>query len=99
MFSKDFFHSSWKNFLASLKILVVQYDDAPWNAIRRYGMTYPFTLPLALWGLVLCFRRFFRGKASDPESLMDFWFCSCVVLMFVSAPNINRMNSVVIPWM
>lgn len=99
VFSKDFFHSSWKNFLASLKILWVQYDDAPWNAIRRYGMTYPFTLPLALWGLVLCFRRFFRGKASDPESLMDFWFCSCVVLMFVSAPNINRMNIVVIPWM
>ena len=99
VFSKDFFRSSWENLLASLKILVVQYDDAPWNAIRRYGMTYPFTLPLALWGLVRCFQSFFRGKASDCESLMDFWFLSCVVLMFISAPNINRMNIVAIPWM
>lgn len=99
VFSKDFFRSSWENFLASLKILWVQYDDAPWNAIRRYGMTYPFTLALALWGLVLCFRDFFRGKAKDSEALMDFWFLSCVVLMFISAPNINRMNIVVIPWM
>lgn len=99
VFSKDFFRSSWENFLASLKILLIQYDDAPWNAIKRYGMTYPFTLPFALWGLVLCFRRFFRGKAGNAEALMDFWFLSCVVLMFISAPNINRMNIVVIPWM
>ena len=49
VFSGDFLAKSWRNFTGALKILAVQDDGLPWNAIRYFGLTYPITLPLTLW--------------------------------------------------
>lgn len=99
VFSGDFLAKSWRNFTGALKILAVQDDGLPWNAIRYFGLTYPITLPLTLWGLFVSLRNFRRRNETGGEFLMDFWLLSSVVLLFVVEPNINRINIIMIPWM
>lgn len=99
VFSGNFLESSLKNFRDALKILVTQEDGLPWNAMPPFGLTYRVTLPLALWGLVLCLKNIRKRNAQGPEFLMDLWFAASVVLMFVVKPNINRINIIMIPWM
>ena len=99
VFSGNFLESSLKNFRDALKILVTQEDGLPWNAMPSFGLTYRITLPLTLWGLVLCLKNIRKRNAQGPEFLMDFWFAASVVLMFVVKPNINRINIIMIPWM
>ena len=99
VFSGNVLKSSLDNFIASLGVMVKQYDHLPWNAIKHFGTTYPITLPLTLWGLVISLKNFRSRNAQGPEFLMDFWMLASVVLMFVEAPNINRLNIAMIPWM
>lgn len=99
VFSGDFLAKSWRNFTGALKILAVQDDGLPWNAIRYFGLTYPITLPLTLWGLFVSLRNFRRRNETGGEFLMDFWLLSSVVLLFVVEPNIKRINIIMIPWM
>ena len=99
VFSGNFLESSLKNFRDALKILVTQEDGLPWNAMPPFGLTYRVTLPLTLWGLVLCLKNIRKRNAQGPEFLMDLWFAASVVLMFVVKPNINRINIIMIPWM
>ena len=99
VFSGNFLESSLKNFRDALKILVTQEDGLPWNAMPYFGLTYRVTLPLTLWGLVLCLKNIRKRNAQGPEFLMDLWFAASVVLMFVVKPNINRINIIMIPWM
>lgn len=99
VFSGNFLQTSWRNFTGAVKILVRQKDYGIWNAMEHFGITYPITLPLTLWGLGISFVNFRSRNEKGPEFLMDFWFLASVVLLFVVEPNINRINIIMIPWM
>lgn len=99
VFSGNLLQTSWHNFTTSVKILVRQEDGLPWNAMPYFGLTYPITLPLTLWGLGISIGKFRSRNAQGPEFIMDFWFLASVVLLFVVEPNINRINIMMIPWM
>ena len=99
VFSGNFLENSLENFTNSLKILVTQEDGLPWNVMKHFGLTYRVTLPLTIWGLALCLKNIRERHTRGPEFLMDLWFASAMILMFVVKPNINRINVILIPWL
>ena len=75
-----------------------QHDSLPWNATHLFGILYPVTLLLTLWGIFCCFSKFRSRCKEQPEYIVNFWFLSSVALMFIVDPNINRLNILMIPW-
>ncbi len=96
IFSKDFFYVSIKNFINSIKILVLQQDSLQWNSLNFYGITYVFSLPFTIIGL----RKMFSKKYKDNIfiNIINLWFLVSVALLFVCDPNINRINIIIIPY-
>ena len=99
VFSGNILKNSWENFRKALRVLVTQKDYGLWNAMDFFGIFYPISVPLALWGMVVCFSRYRQRNKDGMEYLMDIWFAASVVLMFVVEPNINRLNISLIPWL
>lgn len=99
VFSGNILKNSWENFRRALRVLDTQKDYGLWNAMDFFGIFYPISVPLALWGLGVCFSRYRQRNKDGMEYLMDIWFAASVVLMFVVEPNINRLNISLIPWL
>lgn len=90
--------NSLKNFFLALGVMFFQHDSLPWNATHLFGILYPVTLLLTLWGIFCCFSKFRSRCKEQPEYIVNFWFLSGVALMFIVDPNINRLNILMIPW-
>ena len=92
IFSKYFFSKSISNFINALKILIKQDDGLGWNAMPIYGLTYIISLPFMLVGIYNNF------KTKDKSRwILNLWFFTSILLMFVVEPNINRLNIIIIP--
>ena len=89
--------NSLKNFFLALGVMFFQHDSLPWNATHLFGILYPVTLLLTLWGIFCCFSKFRSRCKEQPEYIVNFWFLSGVALMFIVDPNINRLNILMIP--
>lgn len=92
IFSDKFLSSSWSNFKQSIKILLLQNDGLGWNYISPYGITYLFSIPLTMIGLIENLK-----KRSIEKNLINIWFIAAFLLLFVCEPNINRINIMMIP--
>lgn len=94
VFSSNFLAQSMHNFTESIKMLITQNDNLPWNAIKPYGTIYLFSSVFTIIGLVASTRR----KNRRPyEFLIHLWFIIGILLTFICEPNINRLNIVMIP--
>lgn len=94
IFSSDFLTQSTHNFTESMKILITQNDNLPWNALKPYGMIYLFSGIFTIIGLVTSWRK----KSRRPyEFLIHLWFMVGICLTFICEPNINRLNILMIP--
>ena len=92
IFSKNFIKLSIKNFKESILILIKQYDNLRWNALPIYGLTYIISLPFTILGIYCNF------KTKDTAKwIMNFWFITSFILLFIVEPNINRVNIIMIP--
>jgi len=94
VFSINFFKTSLNNFWGSLKILVLQYDGLLWNAIKFFGLTYIFSLPFTILGIIINFHRKENNILND---IFNIWFIISIMLLFICEPNINRINIIMIP--
>ena len=90
IFSGNVIQNSITNFISSIKILILQYDEMPWNAIKFFGVTYIFTIPFMIIGII-------RGFEKKESKFMNIWFIVAVLLLFVCIPNINRCNIIIFP--
>ena len=94
LFSKNFIGESIKNFITSIKILIIQNDGQGWNGIPIYGLTYVFSLPLMIIGIIKSFKSNDEKKYAN---IFNIWFIAAFLLLFVCEPNINRINIIIIP--
>lgn len=92
IFGSDFLTASLKNFKESAKVLLLQGDKLGWNYIEPYGITYLYSLPLTIIGIIENFK-----KRTIEKNIMNIWFMAAFLLMFVCEPNINRLNIIMIP--
>lgn len=98
IFSGEFLGESLRNFAEAFKIAVTQRDGLVWNSMDGFGITYLFSLPFTVMGML---RGVMGRKEERPAfgSVMNAWFCAALVLTFVVEPNINRINALWIPWL
>lgn len=94
VFSGDFIKNSLTNFIESIKILIFQNDKLEWNALKWYGICYIFSLPFIILGAIINFRK---DNQNIVKNIINIWFISSVLLMFVCEPNINRINVAMFP--
>ena len=97
VFSVDFIKISFNNFIESAKILMLQYDGLPWNAMKFFGLTYIFSIPFTITGIVLSFYKKKSTTEDIIKNIMNIWFIISVMLLFICEPNINRINIIMIP--
>lgn len=94
VFSGSFLKNSLNNFIESIKIVIFQNDKLEWNALKWYGICYIFSIPFMILGIFINFRK---NKENISKNIINIWFISSLLLMFVCEPNINRINVIMFP--
>lgn len=96
IFSSGFLLSSFSNFIESLKILIMQFDELPWNSIYPFGTIYIYSTFFTIIGLINSFRK---NRVVDIKynEAFNIWFIVSIILIFICEPNINRLNIIMIP--
>lgn len=97
VFSVDFIKISINNFITSIKILLLQYDGLPWNALKFYGLTYTFSIIFTIIGIIKSFSKKENNVNNTFKNIINIWFIISVILLFICEPNINRINIILIP--
>ena len=79
--------------LGNLLYLLWRQDDGlVWNSVSGYGVTYPWSLPLAALGAIRAAQWTRTARSSVVPTLMWIWFGAGVVLGAVMPPNLTRIN-------
>ena len=94
VFSGSLLKNSLNNFIESIKIVIFQNDKLEWNALKWYGICYIFSIPFMILGIFINFRK---KKDNIGKNIINIWFISSLLLMFVCEPNINRINVIMFP--
>jgi hypothetical protein len=81
-----------KNSLDAAAIVFGQRPDFIWNSIPAFGTMYLFSLPFALWGMVLCAISVFRAKRFTGKAFILFWFLASLAYALLVRGNINRLG-------
>ena len=89
IFSSNFILNSINNFKTSLKILIMQDENFLW------GLTYWYSMPLFLIGAYEAIIK--NGKYHITNQIMNIWFLSAILLLFMVTPGIIRINIIMIP--
>ena len=93
LFSGNLFNNIIKNFINSIKILVLQNDKLSWNCIPGFGMFYVLSLPFTIIGLIYNLKN-----KNKYKNLFNLWFIAAFLLLFVlTETNINRINILIMP--
>ena len=94
IFSSKFLQKTINNFTESIKMLIYQSDGLPWNSMSFFGITYIFTLPFTVLGIILSFSKKMDFKY---KYIFNIWFIVSVILLMICEPNINRCNIIIFP--
>ena len=89
IFSSNFILNSINNFKTSLKILIMQDENF------MGGLTYWYSMPLFLIGVYEAIIK--REKYHIANQIMNIWFLSAILLLFMVTPGIIRINIIMIP--
>ncbi|MCI9178053.1 MAG: glycosyltransferase family 39 protein [Clostridia bacterium] len=97
IFSMNFLTQSISNFVNSLYVLLLQYDNLPWNALKFFGTIYPISTIFLFLGILICFSKQVKKIEINYYYIFNLYFIICLLLMFICEPNINRLNIIFIP--
>jgi hypothetical protein len=91
------FDSGWiravaKNSTDAAAIVFGQRPDFTWNSIPAFGTMFLFSLPFALWGMVLCAISVFRARRFTGKAFLLFWFLASLAYALIVRGNINRLG-------
>ncbi len=96
IFNGNILTKSIKNFVKSLKLLLTQDDGLSWNCIPGFGFFYIISIPFLVYGIIYSIQN--KEEIKKYESVIDIWFISSFLLMFVlNEVNINRINVLIYP--
>ena len=95
LFSGNILKNSLNNFIESMKILILQTDNSGWNSIVPYGITYVFSFPFTIIGIIYSLKR--NEEKDKYINIINLWFLAACLLLFTVQPNINRINIIIIP--
>lgn len=83
----------FENLSVLLKLIFVQYDNLPWNALPEYGTLYLFSTPFLIVGIIYVIKNTAAVKKKySPMALLLFMLIASLVLAMLSKLNINRAN-------
>jgi MFS family permease len=97
IFSAEFVRQAVANLGQAAELFRSQDDGLIWNAIPGYGILYGFSTLLALAGLALLVGKSL-GKARQSSFPLLAWAVAAMVLMAFVAPNLNRANAAMLPF-
>lgn len=94
-FSEDVISQLVQNFKSLMNVTILQVKDLPWNDIQGFGTMYLFSMPFALLGIVVLFKRYRK----NPGAILAFLFLLTGIFcgLLTNGVNINRINIVYYP--
>ncbi|MGL4986065.1 MAG: hypothetical protein ACRC5H_02880 [Treponemataceae bacterium] len=101
--SSSIFLTFFQFFARMLAVIFIQFDGVPANRIPFFGLTYVFSSPFLVLGLIhfvkLNSKQFFKYKSLEDGIFKIFfaWFVVAFCLFFIVRPNIHRVNILFIP--
>lgn len=98
IFSQNILKTLKENIIILIKILFLQYDNLPWNAIPFFGVFYLISLPFTIKGFIDIFRKKTNITNSDGNALLTIWFIVSILIgVLINQININRLNIIWYP--
>lgn len=104
-FSENPLLQLWLNLKGSVKTLLLQRSDWPWNSMEKFGTLYMFSMPFTISGMIFTFIHLFSKKEKD-EALkygafltLALFSMGVVVGLLTREVNINRANIIWYPMM
>ena len=94
IFSGNIIENCVDNLLATIKLLIMQYDGLEWNALKNYGIIYFISLPFFIIGLIISFKKY---NKNIYNKIIDIWMISAIILSAFCKININHINIMMIP--
>ncbi len=88
------------NFRNLVQILLFRSDGLVWNSPAPFGLFYPVSVPLGLFGLAALLVRLVRAlreRRRDPSLALLIWILAGFCLCLVIPVNANRMNFLLLP--
>ena len=94
VFSGNVFENCVNNLIDLLRLLIIQNDNLPWNAVHGYGMFYLVSVVFFVVGVWAAVKKY---GDNEFNQIMNIWMIASVVLGAFCLININRINIIMIP--
>ena len=94
IFSGNLFENCVDNLLSLIRLVLLQKDEAPWNALPVSGMFYSVSIVFFIIGIYASRKRYSKNIYNN---IMGIWMISSIVVAAFCIININRINIIVIP--
>lgn len=94
IFSENLFESCVDNLLSTVRLLILQYDEFNWNALKGHGIVYLVSIPFLCLGVRAATGKYNKNKYNQ---LMNIWMVSSIVVAAFCNVNINRINIIMFP--
>ncbi len=94
IFQGNILENCAENFKELMKLLVVQHDYLPWNAIPLHGMFYLISIIFLVMGIILAIKKYRKNIFTQ---IINIWMIASLILGLFVEININRVNVIMIP--
>lgn len=102
-FSESPLRQLWYNLKSSVKTLLLQRADWPWNSLPKFGTLYVFSIPFTIYGLFFTLHKLFSKKEKNDGVkygaflTLAFFAMGIAVGLITRDVNINRVNIIWYP--
>lgn len=94
VFSGNIFENCVNNLFDLARLLILQYDDLDWNALKPYGLYYLVSVIFLIIGIHVAKSKY---NKNIYNKIMNIWMISSIVVGAFCMININRINIIMIP--
>lgn len=94
IFSNNILANCMNNLVATIKLILVQYDKLDWNSLPQHGLFYFVSIPFLFIGIYVSIKKYIKNKYNQ---FMNIWMISSLILSMFCIINVNRINIIMIP--
>lgn len=94
IFSGNLYENCVDNLLSLMRLILLQKDEAPWNALPVSGMFYSISIVFLIIGVYVSIKKY---RENIYNNIMGIWMIASIAVAAFCIININRINIIMIP--